>query len=120
MKNQSLQLGFQIQNALGSDAVFSVMEGAVKASGGNIEAVMKGLGLLSGQNYYLPAEYAREFVYNKKLKYKVLSENDKKDDLYRKLRTNLGLGFKNDKVIAISSYDEEGKEVAANLAKSLA
>ena len=54
------------------------------------------------------------------LKYRVLAENDKNTDLYRKLRTNLGFGFKDDKVIAISSYDEEGKEVAANLAKSLA
>lgn len=72
MKNQSLQLAFQIKHTLDSDAFFTAMEGFVKASGGDVGAVMKGLGLLSGKRYNLPADYAKEFVYNN-LSYKVIS-----------------------------------------------
>ena len=73
MKDQSLQLVFQMKNALDSQAFFAAMEGFVKASGGEVGAVMKGLGLLSGQSYNLPADYAKEFVYNNNLSYKIIS-----------------------------------------------
>ncbi len=69
----SLIFQFMIGNDLESKAFFAVMEGFVKASGGNSDQVMKGLGILSGKKYNLPAHYEKEYTYNNNLQYKVTS-----------------------------------------------
>lgn len=72
-ENGNLVFQFMLGHDLESKAFFAVMNGFVKASGGDSDQVMKGLGILSGSNYNLPANYEKKYDYNQNLQYEVTS-----------------------------------------------
>lgn len=69
--NGFFSFSFVINDKLGADETFAAMEGLIKASGGDAKQVMTGLGILSGAKYNLPANYAKEYMYDGKLNFSV-------------------------------------------------
>ncbi len=86
------------------------------------------LGLFAGAFLYLFV-YAIKYIFEDKIRnkdfvekvlgYSILAELDGSKEGYARLCTNLKYGFRSIKTICICAYEEDGKIVADNLAKSL-
>lgn len=72
---KSFTVGFALSKTIPSEAIFSVIEAAIAAAGDDYNSVMKSLGVLSGNQYNIPAEYNREIEFNRK-KYALNSFDD--------------------------------------------
>ena len=55
-----------VKESAATDAVFSMIEAAILASGDNPNEVMKNLGVLSGDRYNIPAQYEKNISLNSK------------------------------------------------------
>ena len=72
---KSFDVTFAMNKSISSDAIFSIIEAAILATGDDYNDVTKSLGILSGNQYNIPAEFNKEISFNKK-KYKLGSMGD--------------------------------------------
>lgn len=63
---KSFTVGFALSKNIASDAIFSILEAAIKAAGDDYNSVMKSLGVANGNQYSIPGEYNKEITFNKK------------------------------------------------------
>ncbi len=68
-----LTIAFTMDSDMNSDILFGVIEAIIPATGGDTEKALKGLGVQSGTQYYIPAYYQREYRYDKHTTYGVIS-----------------------------------------------